>query len=73
MLLGGQAGSQQQIVYTDTVLYSEIKHMKHNQQTAVGCRNSSVGSVLDSLSCVTQRHAFEPPLSFRYRGFFLRN
>ena len=35
-----------------------------------GDRDSSVGSVLGSLSCMKQRHRFEPPLSLRQRGFF---
>ena len=33
-------------------------------------RNSSGGRVLSSLSCVSQRRGFDPPLSFRSRGFF---
>ena len=30
-----------------------------------GARNSSVGSVVGSLSCVMQRRGFDPPLSLR--------
>ena len=36
-----------------------------------GVRNSSVVSVLGSLSCVVQRRGFDPPLSLRQqKGFF---
>ena len=38
--------------------------------TGIGGRNSSVGSVLGSLSCVMQRREFDPALSFRWRVFF---
>ena len=33
-------------------------------------RNSSVSSVLGSLTCVIQRRGFDPPLNLRQRGFF---
>ena len=35
--------------------------------------NSLVGSVLGWLSCVMQRRRFDPPLSYRWRGFFTCN
>ena len=44
--------------------------VKHSRQNEENCkypgRNSSVGKVLGSLSCVMQRRGFDPPL----RGIF---
>ena len=37
----------------------------HSQTCSFRGRNSSVGSVLGSLSCVVQRHGFDPALSLR--------
>ena len=36
---------------------------KNQGQLLDGDRNSSVGSVLGSLSCMMQNHRFDPPLS----------
>ena len=49
----------------DSFLTISAKH------TSGGDRNSSVSSVLGSLSCVMQRCGFDPPLSFQQRGFSL--
>ena len=46
------------------------REIKEELNRKEGGQNSSVGSVLGSLSCVMQHHGFEPPLSLRYRGFF---
>ena len=40
-------------------------HGEGGARTQIWGRNSSVGSVLCSLSCVMQRRGFDPPLSIR--------